>query len=401
MDSRNKNSEPLLSVIVPFYNAELYLPECIDSIRNQTYSNLEIILVDNASTDNSASICDLYRKRDQRIKVIYEAVRGAVAARKAGIREATGEYSTYVDSDDWIDANMYEVMLKRMGDADVIVCGLEQNRNTKCIGYQKSAVSPGIYQREGLETLYQKMIYAGRFYSWGVQSSTVSKVYKTNLLYQNQLRVPEEIRMGEDPACLYPILLEAKKIVIIPECFYHYRIRNDSVTGMGDKNELGRYKILFSYLKNRFTDYVQWKESLLRQLRYMMVYYLLFKNIEVFQVGDSLFPYSKIAKGSKIVIYGAGRFGSEVERYLRDTEDYTLVAWVDKNSDGSVQPVEVLSRLDFDFILIAVLKEGLKEDIAHQIAEMGIPEEKVKMVNMELIENASFAVESILSEGVF
>lgn len=401
MIGRNITFKPLLSVIVPFHNAESYLPECIDSIRNQTYTNLEIILVDNASTDNSGSICDIYRKRDHRIKVIYEGIRGAVAARKAGIREAVGEYSTYVDSDDWIDFNMYDVMLKRMGDADVIACGLEQNRNTKCIGYQKSAVLPGNYQGKSLEELYQKMIYTGRFYSWGVQSSTVSKIYKTELLRRNQLRVPDEIRMGEDPACLYPVLLEARKIVIIPECFYHYRIRNDSVTGIGCKNELERYKILFSYLKDRFTDYKQWKESLLYQLRYMMVYYLLFKNIEVFQYGDSFFPYTGVARGSKIVVYGAGRFGSEVARYLRGTRDYTFAAWVDKNSDDSIQSVEILREVDCDYILIAVLKEGLKEEIARQITEMGISREKIKMVDMDLIEKASAAVENILSGVVY
>ncbi|MCM1038087.1 MAG: glycosyltransferase [Ruminococcus sp.] len=397
MAKRNIVSGPLLSVIVPFYNTEIFLPKCIESIRQQTYSNLEIILVNNGSTDHSNNVCERYQKCDSRIKVIYEKMRGAVAARKAGVKIAAGQYAAYVDSDDWIEPDMYKTMMDRIGDADIIACGLKQDINAKCIGYQTSALPPGVYCGEGLTELHKKMIYTGHFYSWGVQSSVVSKIYKTELLRRNQLKVPNEIRMGEDPACLYPALLEIQKIIIIEECFYHYQIRNDSVMGISDKQELERYKVLFSYLKKCFSQHLHLKENLLFQLKHMMVYYLLFKNIEVFQNGKFLFPYSGVMRGSKVAVYGAGRFGSEVVRYLNNTQDYTFVVWVDKNVNENIQPITILREIDFDFILIAALKEGLKEEMSRQADDMGISREKIKIADMDLIEKASLSIEDILA----
>ena len=114
--------KPLISVIVPIYNVENYLERCIESIRNQTYKNLEIILVDDGSIDNSGSVCDLYLKKDVRIHVIHKANGGLSSARNAGIDVASGELITFIDSDDWIDLDTYEYSLRLMKTyhADVI-----------------------------------------------------------------------------------------------------------------------------------------------------------------------------------------------------------------------------------------------------------------------------------------
>ena len=103
-----KNNQIKISIIVPVYNVENYIHRCLDSLMDQTYKNLEIILVDDGSTDSSGIICDEYSKKDRRIQVIHKKNGGLVSARKAGILLATGEYSTYVDSDDWIEDSAYE-----------------------------------------------------------------------------------------------------------------------------------------------------------------------------------------------------------------------------------------------------------------------------------------------------
>ena len=114
-----------ISVIVPIYKTEQFLSKCIDSIINQTYKNLEIILVDDGSPDNCPKICDEYAKRDNRIKVIHKENGGLSSARNAGIEIATGDFSAFVDSDDWIDSDMYESLVKLSDEynADIAECG--------------------------------------------------------------------------------------------------------------------------------------------------------------------------------------------------------------------------------------------------------------------------------------
>ena len=129
--------ENLISVIVPIYNVAPYLHECIDSIINQTYKNLEIILVDDGSSDGSEKICDEYAKNDNRIIVIHQQNKGLVCARKAGLKIATGEYIAYVDGDDWIEIQMYEYLLNKIleMDADFIDSGCIKQDKDKKISY--------------------------------------------------------------------------------------------------------------------------------------------------------------------------------------------------------------------------------------------------------------------------
>ena len=123
------NNNPKISVIVPVYKVEKYLDRCVESIVNQTYKNLEIILVDDGSPDNCPVMCDEWAEKDERIRVIHKENGGLADARNAGMNIATGDYIGFVDSDDWIEPNMYEVLLKNAlkYDADISRCGLSVN----------------------------------------------------------------------------------------------------------------------------------------------------------------------------------------------------------------------------------------------------------------------------------
>ena len=120
---------PLVSVVVPIFGIDRYLGICIESILDQTYKNLEIILVDDGSKDRCSEICDLYARKDSRIKVIHKANGGLVSARKAGLETATGEYVGYVDGDDWIDPNFYASMAETIleYDSDIVVAGMSRD----------------------------------------------------------------------------------------------------------------------------------------------------------------------------------------------------------------------------------------------------------------------------------
>ena len=117
--------EKTISVIVPIYNVEKYLDRCLKSIINQTYKNLEIILIDDGSPDNCGTICDEYAKKDNRIKVVHKDNGGLVKARNTGLDIATGEYISFIDPDDWIELNMYEEMIKIADETntDIVRCG--------------------------------------------------------------------------------------------------------------------------------------------------------------------------------------------------------------------------------------------------------------------------------------
>lgn len=118
--------QPLISVIVPVYNVEQYIHQCVDSILSQTYKNLEIILVDDGSPDNCPAICDGYARNDDRVKIIHQENGGLSAARNSALDLCTGEYIAFVDSDDWIESNAYEEMMSEMQkkDLDVVFCGV-------------------------------------------------------------------------------------------------------------------------------------------------------------------------------------------------------------------------------------------------------------------------------------
>ena len=113
----------LISVIIPVYNVEPYLPKCLESVCNQTYDNLEIILIDDGSTDNSGQICDMWAERDSRIVVIHKENGGVSAARNDGLKRAKGELIGFVDSDDWVEPSMYKKLFSAIGDTDMACCG--------------------------------------------------------------------------------------------------------------------------------------------------------------------------------------------------------------------------------------------------------------------------------------
>ena len=132
--------ENLISVVVPVYNAQLYLPECLDSIINQSYKHLEIILVNDGSTDDSLDICNQYAQKDKRVTVINQQNKGVVLARKQGIKNAHGEYLSFIDADDYIAQEYFETMLNNIGISDVVTSSLIINNRV-----WEDAIAEGVY----------------------------------------------------------------------------------------------------------------------------------------------------------------------------------------------------------------------------------------------------------------
>lgn len=214
-------NEPKISIIVPIYNVEVYLRKCLDSIVNQTYKNLEIILVDDGSPDNCGVICDEYAANDERIKVIHKQNGGVSSARNAGLEIATGEYIGWVDSDDWIELDMFEYLVKNAQTykADITVCSRIEQYETKSIfrGWQQVE----IYNTEqALELLLQDDLLQN--YLW-------DKLWRRELF--KNICFPEG-RSFEDIATVYKMFIKAKVIVCLPDAKYNYWQRENSIVNI-------------------------------------------------------------------------------------------------------------------------------------------------------------------------
>lgn len=208
----------LISVIVPVYNVEPYVAECIESIQNQTYMNLEIILVNDGSTDASGDICDKYAAYDERIQVIHKENAGVSAARNTGIESANGDYIGFVDSDDYIAPTMYEDMLKLMveHDLDIIECtAFRNNGDTNIEGCNDGSLE--IFNRD--EALKMAM-YDCFVAVW-------SQLYKRRVI--SDVRFPVG-RKFEDSAVSYLFIANTKRVGHINRCLYYYRLNPNSTT---------------------------------------------------------------------------------------------------------------------------------------------------------------------------
>ena len=212
----------LLSVIVPVYNVKNELPKCIDSILNQTYSLLELILVDDGSYDGSGEICDSYKEIDDRVRVIHQKNQGVGAARNIGIRVANGDYIGFVDADDWIAADMYERLIAHMeiAGADIGICGMKNVVGDTLLGKTLMPHRPSrlLTADEAMECLLRETF----------SGSLCNKVYNASLLRGRELA--ENIFSLED--YLYNIVLfpYAKGILQLYEDKYFYRQRQGSST---------------------------------------------------------------------------------------------------------------------------------------------------------------------------
>ena len=219
---------PIVSVIVPVYNAEKYLQECVDSILSQTLSDLELILVDDGSTDSSQALCDHYAAQDTRVKVIHKPNGRAASARNAGLRTATGEYVAFVDSDDWISPDMYEKMLQT--GADVTLCDYVRFQGEKEFPFTQPNIIAGFYNKAQIrERIYPHLVMDGIEYP--ITISNWAMLVKRNIIVKNQLSYREDILISEDAPFGSEVLYCADSFAYLKgERFYHYRMTEGSAS---------------------------------------------------------------------------------------------------------------------------------------------------------------------------
>ena len=215
----------LISIIMPIYNSEKYLNRSIESIMNQTYNNIEIILVNDGSKDNSLEICTNYQEKDNRIKLINQENKGVSFARNRGIDEATGDYIMFTDSDDYIEKNMIEDMVAKItkDDIDLVISGIKMNyiRNGQVVGEEKYQLKDKMYSIE--EMLNDILIDIDLICICG----PCCKLYKRKILKKNNIKFTNEFTMGEDTWYNLDYLdVCTGKVVTLSNIYYNYMREN-------------------------------------------------------------------------------------------------------------------------------------------------------------------------------
>lgn len=246
--------KPLVSVIIPVYKTGKYLKACMNCVLNQTYKNLEVILVDDGSPDNSGALCDEFAEKDKRIKVIHQENKGLSCARNTGIDNATGDIISFIDSDDCIDLKMYEIMVKYMeqNKLDVVCC------DTNIIkGYRKKfkpryAENKIFNGNEGLNEIL----------NGALDNSACNKIYKKECI--GDIRFPVG-RIFEDVATVYLFLSKAKRVGYLAMGLYDYYKRAEGIIG-SSFNSKSRYECFIGY-KERLEYAVEHKLACIEACR--------------------------------------------------------------------------------------------------------------------------------------
>ncbi len=377
-----------VSVIIPIYNAEKYLEYCLDSVTGQTLRDLEIVCVNDGSTDGSSRILEAYAENDSRIRVIHKENGGLVSARKTGVTAATGEYVGYVDSDDWIEPDMYEVLYREAykNRADLVSCGyfLEGAYTT----IHMDTVEEGGYTGEKIKVLRDNTIYRLDRKETGLRASLCNKLFSRELLKRVQEAIPNNLTMAEDKMCLLTYILDCDSVVVLKKAYYHYMINGQSMAHGPNADYLLSVNAVYQYLIKLY-----WNPNFTETMRMRAELYsmeLLLKGMNTllgFQTRNLLWfdPYwlDKIPDGSKVVLYGAGEAGRKCRKQLWSREDLYFVDCIDfgyehmRDDELNVKSPDDLEGMVYDYIVITIKNHDKAEEIRARLEKMNVPGEKI------------------------
>lgn len=382
-----------ISVIVPIYNAEKYLDRCLSSIIGQTYKNLEIICVDDGSTDNSLAICNKYSLLDNRIKVIHKSNGGVTSARKAGMKIASGEWVGFVDSDDWLELYAYERMIKKGKNEDVtLICGnFRRNYENHSIDYI-SKFNEGKYElSEDNSYFISNFIFNKEIFEFGIYPSLWNKLFRKKNVEIILNELDEDIIFQEDAAIVYSYILKHKKIYVINDIVYNYnRYNSNSCMHCFNNEKYNSIIKAYSFIKQLETN--ENKEYIDKQLLWLKLYYTLLYLPEKMENKENkkiLCYLGDINKDDNIVLYGAGIMGQRYYDYLSNI-GVNISLWVDKekkeyNGENKICSIDKIRCVEYDKIVIAVIKHDIVKSIVDELAEIGIDRNKIYYIDGSVI----------------
>lgn len=300
---------PLISIIVPVYNVEEYLSKCLDSIVNQTYKNLEIILIDDGSTDNSGIICDEYSEGDTRIKVIHKKNKGVSNTRNIGIENASGEYILFVDADDEIEKDYIYVMIKEViqSDCDLVISNILDIFNTTC--------RKRIIKKENLTGIFRN----DYFTLLELLRVPFVKLYKSQMINKYNIRFCESMKLSEDQVFNFQYYSIIKNYKFINYCGYKYFHRNTfSLSKAVDK------KAFYDDIKKLKIEKCFYDENFIENKEYIFCYNALAVVSKYCGIDNSFDDFKEKIIKIKKLIYGFEYYNNFKQYYILKCLKYNL-----------------------------------------------------------------------------
>lgn len=367
-----------VSIIIPVYNIAPYLKECIESVIAQSYSNIEIIIVDDGSTDGSSFICDEYAIKDSRIIVVHKINGGLVSARQEGLKKATGDFVTFVDGDDYVDANYVKNLYKGIAtsDADVVVGGyyeLGKYNNKKISVCNEDTIID--YPKNNME-LWKSILLCEKHTVLFIRS-VCQKMFKKDVIVKSYSTVPVECSYGEDFLTAVEYMFNINRIMFIPcENYYYRAYRDGSYTN--DKSVVALYNNLklIQQLKIVFNrhSYLDIVSKLLAQCSVINLVSAIEKMTKK-RFNNYLYKNYQHFFGKNIVLYAAGKVGYDYYCQLSKYSKINIIGWIDKNytrynyEEFKIQPVDYINDIEFDYILISIADKNMAKSIKTDLCD--------------------------------
>lgn len=381
-----------ITVIITTYNNDKYIKRCIESVINQDYSDLEIVIVDDGSHDNTADICDFFEKKYSNIKVIHQQNQGTISARKRGVENATSEIVGFIDGDDWIDPNYCSSVMEIFNqhqNLDVISTGLmfEYIENPVKNHILFDGVEAGSYDRKEIfELIMPGFIYNYIIDRGNITTSVCSKVIKRKTALDAINELDEKLTFGEDGAYVLSILSKIDKLYIMHKAYYHYEQHEKTQNNNFNSNsyrQLKKLKFNMEYIAKKMKVY----EVLEKQIEeYVKSYYIALtrSNFDI-NIDNRvyLFPDELVRDRSRVIIYGAGKVGTQFVKYLLHNSKYCLAGWIDQKMQEEFQSnvipcsVNEVSKLQYDIIILAADDAEVRNKMGERLESLGVDKRKV------------------------
>ena len=380
---------PQLSVVVTVYNLDRYIEKCIDSLLLQDYKYMEIVIVDDGSTDNTSEICDKYEKKYNNIRVVHKCNEGVVKALATGIDYSEGLYITFVDGDDWVQHNCYGSLMKLLldNDLDIITYGAIRYRNENDYYYTYDSFKEGIYEGTDLNDIKSNMIWDKTKQGFQIDPSLCMKIFRKDIIetcVKNVLNI--KIHYAQDVIITYPAIKEAEKLGIIHDAYYFHRRREIGVQPayLMDSQYYYKLYLVYKYLSEIF----KFDKNILQQIEAFYQYSVKLRcldNTQDVTIGKWLFPFDKVKKGSNIIIYGYGKVGKTYIQQLEKLNFCNVICIVDsayekyQDNGGKIFPIEHIVNKRYDYIVIANASDDVKHKIKNVLMNNFNVEEKKKI----------------------
>lgn len=364
-----------VSIIVPVYNTYKYLDKCLSSLTRQTLKEIEIICVNDGSTDKSLDILEKWKNLDGRIIIVDKINGGLVSARKAGVKKAIGKYVGFVDSDDYVDEDMFQKLysITKKYDADMVSSGLIVEGNYT--SYHYDYVNEGFYGPSEISSIRENVFYDIATREVGVRSSLCCKLFKRNDIAKLYVDFPIEISYAEDKMMVITYLLNCKSVYILHKCYYHYVYHNESMVHKHNVSYLRKLDAVYSYM-NTLYNHPNFSENMRTQAEIYIIEQLYkginsrmgLKNANLLWID----PYylNELNRNDRIILYGWGDFLACYKRQLE------INGFFVSGISGRIE--ELNANKDYDVILIAIKNKDKAESVMAELVSSGIEKKQIR-----------------------